>query len=281
MPSYRHGGGSEGNVGAEALTSLRSTVAFVDRVTNIEPATGGADSEPVLEAKRRGPFCLRTSQRAVTPRDFERLAVEACTEVARVRCLGPATPGGPVRLLVVPKVRRSPESQTIDDFALTEGLVEKISRYLEPRRLLGCTVEISTPYYQGVTIATHLHGSPTASEEVLSRVRAEVLQVLYSWANPLTGGPEGEGWPWDTDLNAASIAQLLEQVPGVERVDEVLLFECDLRRGRRYGQAKQFLRLDERSLFLSAPHPLPLLGAPPSASPAALASPSHAVVVVK
>jgi predicted phage baseplate assembly protein len=281
MPSYRHGGGSEGNVGAEALTSLRSTVAFVDRVTNIEPATGGADSEPVLEAKRRGPFCLRTSQRAVTPRDFERLAVEACTEVARVRCLGPASPGGPVRLLVVPKVRRSPESQTIDDFALTEGLVEKISRYLEPRRLLGCTVEISTPYYQGVTIATHLHGSPTASEEVLSRVRAEVLQVLYAWANPLTGGPEGAGWPWDTDLNAASIAQLLEQVPGVERVDEVLLFECDLRRGRRYGQAKQFLRLDQRSLFLSAPHPLPLLGASPSAPPAALASPSHAVVVVK
>jgi predicted phage baseplate assembly protein len=279
MPAYRHGGGSEGNVPAGTLTSLRSTVAFVDRVTNIEPATGGAEAEPVSEAKKRGPFSLRTSQRAVTPKDFERLAREASTEIARTRCLGPTSPGGPVRLLVVPKVRRSPQDQTIDDYALTDGLVQRICDYLEPRRLLGTTVEISTPYYQGVTIAARLHAVPTASEEMLARVRSEALAALYEWVNPLTGGPGGDGWPWDTDLNAAPVAQLLERLPGVDRVDEVLLFECDLRTGQRYGQAQQLLRLEERSLFLSAPQPSP---APDE--PVALrrtASPSHAVVVLK
>ena len=67
MRSYRHGGGSGGNVGAGMLTSLRSTVAFIDSVTNIAPAKGGADAETVSEAKKRGPFSLRTRQRAVTP----------------------------------------------------------------------------------------------------------------------------------------------------------------------------------------------------------------------
>ncbi len=279
MPSYRQGGGAEGNVGAGVLSSLRSTVAFVDRVANLEPAAGGADAEALSEAKKRGPFSLRTSQRAVTPHDFERLAQEASVEVARARCLAPAAPGGPVRLLVVPKVRRRPEAQTIDDFALTDGLVSRLSQYLEPRRVLGMTVEISTPYYQGVTVAARLRALPTASDEVLARIRSDALEILYAWANPLSGGPDGRGWPWDTDLNAAPVAERLSQVAGVDRVDEVLLFECDLRTGRRYGPAKEVLHLDERSLFLSAPQPLPVLGEEPGSQQQA--SPSHSVVVSK
>jgi predicted phage baseplate assembly protein len=280
MRAYRHGGGSEGDVGAGMLTSLRSTVAFIDTVTNFAPAKGGADAETVSEAKKRGPFSLRTRQRAVTSRDFERLATEASSEVARARCLGPTSLGGPVRLLVVPKVRRVPESQSIDDFALTDGLVKNIAQYLEPRRLLGITVEIATPYYQGVTVATHMHALPTASDDTLMRIRSDALQLLYEWVNPLLGGPNGEGWPWDTDLNAAPVAELLQQVDGVDRVDEVLLFDCDLRTGRRYGPAKEVVRLDERSLFLSAPQPLPVLGENGNGD-RRTASPSHSVVVVK
>ena len=68
MRAYRHGGGAEGNVSTGMLTSLRSTVAFIDSVTKIAPAKGGADAETVSEAKKRGPFSLRTRQRAVTPR---------------------------------------------------------------------------------------------------------------------------------------------------------------------------------------------------------------------
>jgi predicted phage baseplate assembly protein len=280
MAAYRHGGGAAGNVGAGTLTSLRSTVAFIDRVTNIYPAAGGADAEPVSEAKKRGPLSLRTSERAVTPLDYERLALESSVEVARARCLAPAKAGGPVRLLVVPKVRRDPQSQSIDDFALTDGLVKRVSDYLEPRRLLGVSVEVSTPYYQGVTVAAHLHALPTASDEVMARIRSDALDILYDWVNPLTGGPDGRGWPWDTDLNAAPVAELLGQVAGVDRVDEVLLFECDLRTGRRYGPAKELVHLDDRSLFLSSPQPLPVLGEEDRLAPR-LAPPSHSVVVVK
>ncbi len=158
-----------------------------------------------------------------------------------------------MRLLIVPKVRREPESQRIDDFALTDGLVERIQNYLEPRRLLGASIEIATPYYQGVTVACHLRALPTASDETLTRARSEALHILYHWVNPLSGGPEGMGWRWDTDLNTAPIAQLLLQgVDAIERVDEVLLFECDLRTGRRYGPAREVVRLDDRSLFLCA-----------------------------
>ncbi len=69
-------------------------------------------------------------------------------------------------------------------------------------------------------------------------VRQRAIDALTRYVNPLTGGPDGTGWPFDADLNAAVVTQLLESVEGVERVEEVLLFEYDLRTGRRLGSGQ-------------------------------------------
>jgi predicted phage baseplate assembly protein len=251
VTGYRYGGGAVGNVGTNTLTVLRSTVPFVDRVSNLSAAGGGVDAESVADAKERGPLSLRTGQRAVTHGDFERLTREASTEVARTRCLPASAPGGPVRVLVVPHVRSTPETHRLDDFALAEPLLAQIARHLDSRRLVGTTVEVGTPYYQGVSVAALLRalpGRPAAS------VRQRAMDTLARYVNPLTGGTEGTGWPFDTDLNSATVGQLLESVEGVERVDEVLLFKYDLRTGQRIGAARDVVRLDTDSLFLSASH---------------------------
>ncbi len=251
VTGYRHGGGDSGNVGAGTLTVLRTTVPFVDRVANLAPASGGVDAESVENAKQRGPMTLRTGSRAVTARDYERLSLEASAEVARARCLPPVESGGPVRVLVVPHVRRAPELHELDDFALSPQVVRAISDRLDERRVLGTTVEVGVPYYQGVTVAALVRALPGRPATL---VRQRAIDLLYDFINPLTGGPDGDGWPFDTDLNAAPIAQMLEAVEGVDRVEEVLLFEFDLRNGRRHGTGKELIRLDRHSLFLSAAH---------------------------
>ena len=251
MTGYRQGGGAAGNVGTGTLTVLRTSISYIDRVTNLAPATGGVDAETAQNAKLRGPLSLRTGQRAVTVRDFERLTLEASTEVARVRCLPPETPTEPVRLLVVPHLRADPELHQLDDFALSDPLVGVITAHLEPRRLLGTTVTVGTPFYQGVTVAALVQALPGRPPTL---VRQRALDVLFRYINPLTGGVDGEGWPFDVDLNAAPIAEMLEAIEGVERVEEVLLFEYDLRTGRRYGSGRELIRLDRQSLFLSAHH---------------------------
>ena len=80
------------------------------------------------------------------------------------------------------------------------------------------------------------------------------MDALERYLNPLVGGADGTGWPFDADINAATLTQLLESVEGVSRVEEVLLYEYDLRTGRRLGAAKDVIRLDRQSLFLSAAH---------------------------
>jgi predicted phage baseplate assembly protein len=249
VTGFRYGGGGRGNVGARTLSVLRATTPYVRGVINLAPATGGVDGESVAEAKVRGPLTLRTGQRAVTAGDYERLTLESSTEVARARCLPTTRGNGSVRLLVVPQLRGDPSSHQLDDFAIDATLMQRITEYLDVHRLVGTAVEVSTPYYQGLSVAALLYAGPARPPTL---VRQRAIEALERYINPLTGGPEGNGWPFDVDLNAAVVTQLLESVEGVDRVEEALLFEYDLRTGRRLGAAKDVLRLDAHSLFMSA-----------------------------
>jgi predicted phage baseplate assembly protein len=251
VTGYRHGGGARGNVGARTLTVMRSTVPYVRGTINLAPASGGVDAETIAEAKVRGPLTLRTGQRAVTAGDYERLTLESSTEVARARCL-PATRGdGSVRVLVVPAVRIEPTLHKLDDFAIAAPLMRRITEHLDAHRLVGTAVEVGTPYFQGVSVVALVHTGPGRPAAL---VRQRAIDALTRHINPLTGGPDGTGWPFDADINAAAVTQLLESVEGIERVDETQLFEYDLRTGQRLGAGKDLIRLDRHSLFLSAAH---------------------------
>lgn len=249
---YRHGGGQVGNVPAGALTQLRSSIAGVDRVENLESAAGGTDAETVENAKVRGPMSMRAAGRAVTAEDYERLTRIAAPSIARVRAVAPDQPGGPVRLLLVPEVKdEQGREPSIDAFALDDGVLQAVEEYLSERRVLGTVVELGAPFYQGVSVAALVHPGPNRPADV---VRDRVLNVIYDFIHPVTGGPDGTGWPWDGDLNSGMIGQIISEVEGVERVDDVALFHWDARNGTRVGQAMETVRLQPRSIFLSGTH---------------------------
>lgn len=80
VATYRSEANTDGNVGAETVTSNRSGVAGIKRVTNPRPAAGwverrGATAEDRERLKLEGPASLRTLGRAVTVADVEYLAV--------------------------------------------------------------------------------------------------------------------------------------------------------------------------------------------------------------
>lgn len=89
LASYRTGGGERGNRPALTVTELKTTVPYVDSVTNLEAAAGGAEGESLERVKERGPKALRHRGRAVTVEDMEDLALEASPEVARALAIAP------------------------------------------------------------------------------------------------------------------------------------------------------------------------------------------------
>lgn len=250
VTGYRHGGGSRGNVGAGTVNVLKSSIPFIARVENPWPAGGGVDGETVENAKVRGPMSLRTGQRAVTARDFERLTLEAAPTVARALCLPPGAPGGAVRVLIIPRVEIPPDRLVLDDLALPDQMVEQVSAYLEERRLLTTAVEIATPYYQGITVVARVRGGPGADPELL---RDRLLDALYRYVNPLVGGPDGRGWPFGREMNVGEVFALLAGLEGVLGVEEVRIFLADLRTGER-REGRQRARLSDDAVFASFQH---------------------------
>jgi predicted phage baseplate assembly protein len=251
VESYRWGGGTRGNVGAGSLVALREAVPYVDKVTNIEPARGGVDPETVEEVKRRGPSSLRTGQRAVTISDYEQLTRESTPQVARALCLPPEQAWDPVRVLVVPRVTLPPDEMTIDDFALSPELFATIRDHLDARRTLGATVRVTTPYYQGVSVVARVRASTGRSP---SLIRQRVIDAIYAYMSPISGGPNGNGWPFTAAVTSSAITAMVSELDGVSGVDEMAIFELDLRTDRRLGDALDVITLDPGSLFLGRRH---------------------------
>jgi len=251
VTGYRHGGGRRGNVGAGKLSVLLTSIPSIESVRNLDPATGGVDAETVENAKIRGPLYLRGGNRAVTATDFERLTLEAAPGVARARCLPPNSPGEPVRLLIVPRVDIEPERLVLEDLALPETLENRIKGFLDERRLLTTRVLLDVPSYQGITITAEVHAAPTVRAE---KVRTEAESALYRFINPITGGPDGQGWPFDLDLSIGDVFSVLRAVPGVQRAETVHIFLADLRGDLAPEEARQRIRLSSEALFMSVRH---------------------------
>ena len=253
VPVYRVGGGPTGNVSAGTIRVLRSPVPQVDRVVNRRAAIGGVAPETVDEAKLRGPLALRTRDRAVTAEDYDQLARGAAPQVARVRTVsarGDDEVGG-VRVLVVPAASADAEGRLrFEDLVPTPETLEAVATHIEERRTVGARVIVEPPYYQGITVVATLVARPRTSSEELQR---EAVLALNRYYSPLTGGPDGTGWPFGRPVQAGEVYAVLQRLPGTELVDEAVLFGADPVTGKR-GKPVQRIDLDRFALTFSYDH---------------------------
>ena len=251
--SYRTGGGRKGNVATSAITVLRTSIPFVGRVDNRRPGGGGVDGEDLEAAKIRGPMTLQTRDRAVTADDYEQIALEAAPEVARVRCApaGEGADAGAVRVLVVPSaVEDEPGRLRFEQLVPTDESLSRITRYLDERRVIGARVVVEPPSYQGITVVARLRARPRTAP---ARLQAQALEALYRYFHPITGGPDGDGWPFGRPIHAGEVYGVLQRLAGTELVEEARLFPADPITGRR-GEAVQHLEIDRNALVFSYSH---------------------------
>lgn len=254
LRAYRVGGGRTGNVAKDSIRVLRTTVPYIASVRNRRAAAGGVDGETVEEAKVRGPITLRTGNRAVTVEDYEHLAREAAPEVARVRCVPAASDdggAGGVRVLVVPATEADVNGRLQFEQLVPAGeTLEAIVRYLDERRVIGARVLVEPPTYQGITVVARIRAR---ARYTVRSVEHDAITALYQYFNPLTGGPEGGGWPFGRPLHAGEVYSVLQAVRGVEFVEDVRLFGADPITGQR-GDAVSRLEIGPHSLVFSYEH---------------------------
>jgi predicted phage baseplate assembly protein len=235
--SYRYGGGSVGNLPANNLQTLTSSLAYISRVTNLGRAAGGRDQESLEEVKLRAQRELQAQKRAVTAQDYEQLTLDFSRTIARVKCVTPKVDQGRgelgvVQLLVVPAAADSLAVGDLSRMHVRENFIGELLTYLDRYRLLTTHIQVKEPEYLGVQVKAQIAVEDFSNPDiVLSRVN----QHLCNYLSPLVPFPEREeedrmleqgwaGWPFGKNLFTAEIFALIQQVPGVKYVLDVELY---------------------------------------------------------
>jgi predicted phage baseplate assembly protein len=227
---YRTGGGTRGNVGKNTITVLKSSIPYIATVANARPAIGGEDAETIDMALLRGPQLLRSRSRAVTAEDYEYLAKRATPEVLRARCLAPsptevAAGRAIIRVLLVPASAHTDSAIPPPELALSDRARAEVMTYLNERRLITSTLQIDPPEYRFVSVEVTAGARKRALRDAL---RGEIERALYRFINPVHGGPDGEGWPWERNLFQSEVTALVQGIDGVEYVETVRLYVVDM-----------------------------------------------------
>ena len=234
--SYRSGGGLAGNVGARTLTVLQASIPYIAWVTNFEPAVGGTEPEDLEHAKWRVPGVLRGRDRAVTPEDFEVLAREATPGIARARCVpvgqasNGATPAaavalpGTVHLQLVPALPEASGPLQPGQLEVPARIRHEVQTYLDERRLLTSELVLEHPTYTWVSVIARVRPRRRVNR---ARLERDTTEALYRFVHPTTGGADGGGWEFGRELFAGEIYSLLQNVDGVDFVQEVTLHAVD------------------------------------------------------
>lgn len=218
--TYGTGGGSQGNVDKGAIATLRTALAFVDKVYNPQPAGSGADLESLARMLERAPAVLKHRGRAVTIEDFEQLAKESSPSVARAKCLPNFSPRGEkspgwVTVLVVPS---GEENKPM----LTPQLKKQVEDYLNVR--MPCTVfaagrlQVSGPVYAELTLRAKII---TRGIETASTLEYLVFERISSFLHPVKGGYGGKGWEFGDAPCLGDFYKLLEELAGVDYVEDL------------------------------------------------------------
>jgi predicted phage baseplate assembly protein len=241
VSGFRTGGGPAGNVPAGTLRRVDGVAATV---LQPQDATGGAWAESLGQAQGRLLDRLAAPQRGVTGADLEALATAIPgLAVHRARAVPERHPGypgltvpGAVSLVVL----------TANGTA-SAAVIRTVQSRLEPRRPLGCELHVTGPGWRPVSVHATLHAARGAAAGLAGRAQA----ALDAFFHPITGGPEGGGWPFGRDVHRTEVAAVLADVPGVDRISDLDLFDGD-------GSAATCanVRLCPTDLVRSLPHAL-------------------------
>jgi hypothetical protein len=249
MARYQTGGGASGNRAAGTIVQLKTTIPYVEKVSNFEAATGGFDAESDDSLLERAPLALRHGGRAVALDDYEDLARAASPEVARAKTVplrrlqddplsNTRTPGA-VSVVIVP------QSAEVKPLPST-GLMTLVEDYLRTFCTPTATIAVVGPLYVRVDVTTEI---ALVTLEGASEVEAAVQAELGSFLHPLTGGRDGAGWDFGRQPYLSDLYAVISDVPGVDHIRQLNINQVEEPTGAL---------LTERFLVYSGQHQITL-----------------------
>ncbi|MGK7884134.1 MAG: putative baseplate assembly protein [Crocosphaera sp.] len=216
LTSYQTGGGTDGNKPIGSIVQLKTTVPYIDQVTNYQASTGGADAESIDSLIARVPREIRHRERAVTQEDYEDLAKIASPAVIRSKCIPLKDLSNSLtkKALNTVSVIIVPRSDEVKPLPSVE-LVNRVQNYLENQSQPGVNISVVGPFYVQVSITAEI---AVVSLDGASDLAQRVENELNRFIHPLWGGFDGNGWNFGRQPHQSDFYRLLEGISGVDHV---------------------------------------------------------------
>jgi hypothetical protein len=250
--NYKIGGGKKGNIGAHQIQSLQNSIAFINSVDNPEPSGGGCDMETLGEALRRGPQLIKHRNRAVTAEDFEWLARQADSNIAKVKCLAnfnanAVKEAGCVTVVVLPKggsaglafsnLKRRVEQFLLERAANSIAFSEKI--------------QVIEPAYIEISIYTELVVN-TIDDIIPTEI--ETNTKLSQFLDPFRGNYDGKGWDIGQHIHSSTFYALLKSIINVNHVAQLSMTLFKIEQEKRTEISLEMFDLIQHGILINGNH---------------------------
>ncbi|HEY1551592.1 MAG TPA: putative baseplate assembly protein [Kofleriaceae bacterium] len=191
------------------ISTMLSSAPFVTSVSNPIAVTGGTLPEEVDDVVRRGPQALCAGGRAIAASDYEICALSAPADVRRAHAvpgMHPDYPGavlpGVVGVFCVPADPDDGNAPMPDALDLAE-----VAQYLADNAApAGVEVVAIAPSYRQIRCEMQIVAPPGAD---LGDAIAKTTTALDAYLHPLTGGDDGDGWPFGGTIRPLALIRFL------------------------------------------------------------------------
>lgn len=214
--------GQEGNLPPGHVTGLESAVGFISRVDNPLPLSGGCTRESADLAMKRHGQDLRHRFRAVTPGDFEKLAMEASGCISRAACFtgrgrdGERKPGH-VSLVLVPRDYKN----TGLYFQKLETDVMEFMRDKLPAGLADQNrFHLVMPVFVEIQVSAEI---VVGDFQRIFSCDRRVRETLTRFLDPVEGNFGGKGWEVGTLPERSQIDMVLKNTKDVMEVRNLII----------------------------------------------------------
>lgn len=214
--SYAVTSGAAGNVAPGMVDRMVRNLAGIDEVSNIDPGEGGANTESIATAERRGPGEIKARGRAVTAGDMQLLA-ESTPGANILRAFAhpgvdPAYPdaeiAGTVGIFVMAERHPSAPAAT-PPYASSAALKAVATHIPQSVGPAGARAAVGNPAYQEVSVEGIVVLKPGSDAQLIgSLIRSE----LDAWLDPQTEHPDYGWWALGDELRHADLNHLVLSV---------------------------------------------------------------------
>lgn len=235
--SYRTSNGSSGNVAKDLRWKFVAGNVSGLTLKNPQPATGGSDPEPLDEMESRGRALLNRTQRAVTLRDLELIALSTPDAyVARAKAIANCPFPESITVVALPKSRPGRQGPPRPPSQVFLNLVQ---RNLQRYRLLCDNLRVIGPAYVEVKVSARLQLLRGAGAEAVSTRASQAIDAFLtgqlqpaeqtarlnqvSIRTTPVASPCFTSWPFGRRVFPSELYAILDGVGGVDFASELVL----------------------------------------------------------